>query len=88
MSYHIFQQYIFDTDLPSEPLINYQNNSESILNHLQSQLQILQLQQLSTLTSNFFTFTSIASNILSITPWRPNHKFLKLLDNFDSTILN
>ena len=59
-----------------------------MLNHLQSQLQILQSQQLSTLTSNSSTFTSTTSNILSITPWRPNHKFLKLLDNFDSTILN
>ena len=67
MSYHIFQQYIFDTDLQSEPLINYQNNSESMLNHLQSQLQILQSQQLSTLISNSSTFTSTTSNILFIT---------------------
>src|ERR1043165_7436260 len=88
MSHNIFQHYIFDTDLIPEPSINYQNNSETMLNHLQSQLQLLQLQQLSTLNLNSLTFTSITLNILSISPWTPSPKFLKLLDKFNSTILN
>ncbi len=59
-----------------------------MLNYLQFQLQLLQSQQLATSISNSLTFTSTTSNILSISPWIPSHKFLKLLDNFDSTILN
>src|ERR1044072_3236924 len=88
MSHNIFQHYIFDTDLISEPFINYQNDSEIILNHLQSQLQLLQLQQLLTLNLNSLTFTSTTLNILSISPWILSPKFLKLLDKFNSTILN
>src|ERR1044072_6679135 len=66
----------------------HQNDSETILNHLQSQLQLLQLPQLSTLNLNSLTFTSTTLNILSISPWIPSPKFLKLLDKFNSTILN
>jgi hypothetical protein len=85
MSYHTFQQYIFDTDLSSEPSINFQNNSEAMLMHLQSQLQ---LRQLATSIPDPSTHIYITSNILSPYSYTPSIKFLKLLDNFDSTILN
>ena len=68
MLHNIFQHYIFDIDLIPELSINYQNDSETMLNHLQSQLQSLQSQQLSTLNLNSLTFTSTTSNILSISP--------------------
>ncbi|CAB4375482.1 unnamed protein product [Rhizophagus irregularis] len=82
MSYHTFQYYTFDTDLQPE-LTDYQNNPEQMLRNLQSQLQSYQqLRSLSVVS------TPINLNPLPIIPWIPSTKFLKLLDNFDSSILN
>ena len=81
MSFHTFQHYTFDIDLPSEPS-NNQNNPELMLRNLQSQLQSCQL------ASSSPASTLINLNSLPIIPWTPSTKFLKLLDNFDSTILN
>ncbi|CAB4382134.1 unnamed protein product [Rhizophagus irregularis] len=82
MSYHTFQYYTFDTDLQPE-LTDYQNNPEQMLRNLQSQLQSYQqLRSLSVVS------TPINLNPLPIIPWVPSTKFLKLLDNFDSSILN
>jgi hypothetical protein len=43
MSYNTFQHYTFDTDLSPEPLLNYQINSDAMLNDLQYQLQSHQI---------------------------------------------
>ncbi len=85
MSYHTFQHYTFDTDLPSE-LPSDQNNPEVMLRNLQSQLQIRQLTSQQPI--NFSNPTLINLNSLPIIPWTPSKKFSKLLDNFESSILN
>jgi hypothetical protein len=81
MSFHTFQHYTFDVDLPSESS-SHQNNPELMLRNLQSQLQSRQLASLSSAPA------LINLNPLPIIPWIPSTKFLKLLDNFDSSILN
>ena len=78
MSYHTFQHYTFDTDLPSES----PSNPELMLRELQSQLQSRQLAY----SPPDPIFTNL--NSLPITPWTPSTKFSKLLDNFNSSILN
>ena len=82
MSHHTFQYYTFDTDLQPESS-DYQNNPEQMLRNLQSQLQSYQQLRSSSVVS-----TPINLNPLPIIPWVPSTKFLKLLDNFDSSILN
>jgi len=82
MSYHTFQYYTFATDLPSE-LSDHQNSPESRLRSLQSQLQSYQQLRFSSIIS-----TPINLNPLPIISWKPSTKFLKLLNNFDSSILN
>ncbi len=85
MSYYTYQHYTFDTDLSSE--LSSSNNPEIILlRNLQSQLQLHQNASLSLII--FSTSNSINLNSLSIIPWNLSTKFLKLLDNFNSTILN
>lgn len=81
MSFHTYQHYTFDTDLPSESP-NNENNPELMLRNLQYQLQSRQHALLSP------TPALINLNPLPIIPWTPSPKFSKLLDNFDSTILN
>ena len=81
MSYHIYQHYIFDTNLSPEPPTD-QTNSELILRYMQSQLQSRQLA--STLPAPALSIP----NPSSIDSWIPSTKFRKLLTNFDSTILN
>jgi hypothetical protein len=78
MSYHTFQHYTFDTDLPSES----PSNPELMLRELQSQLQSRQLAY----SPPDPIFTNL--NSLPITPWTPSTKFSKLLDKFNSSILN
>ncbi|CAB4441264.1 unnamed protein product [Rhizophagus irregularis] len=78
MSFHTFQHYTFDTDLPFES----SDDPQHMLRNLQSQLQSRQLATLSSAP------TLIDLNPLPITSWIPSTKFLKLLDNFNSTILN
>lgn len=78
MSFHTFQHYTFDTDLPFES----SDDPQRMLRNLQSQLQSRQLATLSSAP------TLIDLNPLPITFWIPSTKFLKLLDNFNSTILN
>ena len=85
MSFHTFQHYSFDTDYPSESP-NDQSDSELMLRNLQSQLQSRQLAF--SLPVVFSAPTPIDLNSLSIVPWTPSTKFLKLLDNFNSSILN
>jgi hypothetical protein len=85
MSYNIYQHYTFDTDLPSE-LPSDQNGPEIMLRNLQSQLQTRQLASSSPII--FSDPTLINLNPLPIIPWTPSKKFSKLLDNFDSSILN
>ena len=80
MSFHTFQHYIFDTDLPSEPP-NDENNPELMLRNLQSQLQSRQLALPDP------TFTNL-NPLLPVVPWTPSKNFLKLLDNFNLDILN
>jgi len=84
MSFFTYQHYTFDTNLPSEPSLNYQNNPEIMLRELQNQLQSRQLANSTPTTLP----TSITPNYLPIDPWVPSAKFLKLLSNFDSSILN
>ena len=79
MSFHTYQHYIFDT----EQSLNYQNNSETMLRELENQLQSRQLAN-STSTLSIPT----TPNYLPINPWTPDTKFLNLLSNFNSTILN
>ena len=76
MSYHTFQQYIFDTELSSEPPINFTNNFEVMLMCLQSQLQSWQLVFV-TLMPNHSTHIYTTSNILSPLPYTSSIKFLK-----------
>ncbi|CAB4420395.1 unnamed protein product [Rhizophagus irregularis] len=78
MSFHTFQHYTFDTDLPFES----SDDPQRMLRNLQSQLQSRQFATLSSAP------TLIDLNPLPITSWIPSTKFLKLLDNFNSTILN
>jgi hypothetical protein len=78
MSFHTFQHYTFDTDLSSES----QSNPELMLRELQSQLQSRQLAY----SPPNPTFINL--NPLPIIPWTPSTKFLKLLDNFNLSILN
>jgi hypothetical protein len=79
MPYHTFQHYIFSTNLPSES--SSQNDPKFILRNLQSQLQSCQIASLPSVFS-VLTFS------LLVTPWIPSTKILKLLDNFNSSILN
>lgn len=79
MSYHTFQHYIFDTNLPSES--SSPNDPQVILRNLQSQLQSRQIA----LSSPVFSVPTIP---LPISPWTPSTKFSKLLDKFNSNILN
>jgi hypothetical protein len=79
MPYHTFQHYIFSTNLPSES--SSQNDPEFVLRNLQSQLQSCQI------ASSPSVF-SVPTFSLPVTPWIPSTKFLKLLDNFNSSILN
>ena len=81
MSFHTFQHYIFETNLPSESS-SHQDDSELTLRDLESQLYQLQSHQPTSLP---ITFPSTLS--LPITPWIPSKKFLKLLNKFDSDIL-
>lgn len=83
MSFNTFQHYTFDLNLPSES--PSQNDPELLLRNLQSQLSQLQSHQLASSLTNF---TPINLNSLPVIPWTPSRKFLKLLNNFDSTILN
>ena len=81
MSFYTFQHYTFEIDLSSKSS-SHQNNPELMLRNLQSQLQSRQLASSSSVP------TIMNLNFLPIIPWTPSTKFLKLLDNFDSTILN
>ena len=88
MSYHIFQHYIFDTNLSSQPQINYQDDSENMLRQLQNQLQALQNRNTlnTSYTSRFSTINN--QSYLPTNPWVPSHKFNKLLNTFETNILN
>src|SRR4051812_37597038 len=88
MSYHIFQHYIFDTNLPNQPQLNYQNDSENMLRQLQNQLQALQNNNITNIshTSRFSTINN--QNYLPTDPWIPNQKFIKLLNTFEKNVLN
>jgi len=81
MSHHTFQHYIFDTDLPSEPSLNYQGDAESMLRELQTRIESRQPTTLPPLTL-------ITPSHLPTDPWVPSRKFSKLLKKFDSNILN
>ncbi|GES75098.1 Pif1-like helicase domain-containing protein [Rhizophagus clarus] len=85
MSQHIFQHYVFDTNLSSEPQLNCQDNSENMLRQLQNQLQALQ-------NNNIFNIPNISpiinQNYLPTNPWIPSQKFLTLLNTFKTSILN
>ena len=81
MSYHTFQHYIFDTNLSTE-LSPDQTNSGLMLLDMQSRLQSRQLlHHSSNLATSIFP-------TLPVIPWIPDAKFLRLLSNFDSNILN
>ena len=82
MSFHTFQHYIFETNLPSESS-SHQDDSELTLRDLESQLYQLQSHQPTSLP---ITFPSPTLS-LPITPWIPSKKFLKLL-NTKSFYLN
>ena len=86
MSHHVFQHYIFDNNLPSDSSSssnqNDPNDPEVVLRNLQSQLQSRQLASLPPIGISPSTFS------LPIIPWTPSRNFLKLLNNFNSTILN
>ena len=82
MSYHTFQHYTFVIDPQSESS-DYQDSPEHMLRNLQSQLQSYQQFRSSSVIS-----APINLNPLPIIPWIPSTKFLKLLDNFNSSILN
>src|SRR5256886_14319894 len=84
MSYHTFQHYTFDENLPFEPTLNYQSNPEIMLRDLQNQLQSRQLANSRSLSIPSF----ITLNNLPINPWIPSRKFSNLLTVFNSTILN
>ena len=75
MSYHTFQHYTFDENLPFEPTLNYQSNPEIILRDLQNQLQLRQLANSRSLSIPSF----ITLNNLPINPWIPSRKFSNLL---------
>src|SRR5215470_7780260 len=83
MSFHTYQHYIFNTDISAEQLQSDQNNPENMLRELQNQLQSRQLAN-----PIYIPSASITPNHLPIKPWIPNTKFLNLLSNFNSTILN
>ena len=82
MSYNTFQHYTFDTNLSPEPLLNYQINSDAMLNDLQYQLQSHQIMSPLTPLASISPLNSLHL------PWTPCSKFLKLINNFNSNILN
>ncbi|GBC30708.2 DNA helicase PIF1, ATP-dependent [Rhizophagus irregularis DAOM 181602=DAOM 197198] len=88
MSYHIFQHYIFDINLSSQPQLNYQDNSENMLRQLQNQLQALQNGNIlnTSYTSRFSTIDN--QRYIPTNPWIPSQKFNKLLNTFETNILN
>ena len=79
MSYHTYQHYTFDID----SLSDHQSHPETMLRELQNQLQSRQLEN----TVPIFP-VSITPNYMPINPWIPSTKFLNLLSNFNSSILN
>ncbi|CAG8731829.1 10017_t:CDS:2, partial [Rhizophagus irregularis] len=88
MSYHIFQHYIFDINLSSQPQLNYQDDSENMLRQLQNQLQALQNGNIlnTSYTSRFSTIDN--QRYIPTNPWIPSQKFNKLLNTFETNILN
>ncbi len=88
ISYHIFQHYIFDTDISIHPQLNYQDNSENMLRQLQNQLQTLQNNSIANI-SNISNSLNINNQIyLPTNSWIPSQKFNKLLNTFKTSILN
>jgi hypothetical protein len=88
MSHHIFQHYIFDTELLSEPQLNYQNNPDNMLRQLQNQLQVLQNNSTPNISNTQNICFTNNQSYLPINPWIPSQKFIKLLDTFKTNILN